>query len=64
MLRIKELRREFHLTQKQLSSILHISQSVICDYENGNVSPTADVIIKMCDFFDVSADYLLGRTDY
>lgn len=58
---LKNLRKEKKLSQKELSEILKISQSVICDYENNKVDPTTNVLIKYADFFGVSTDYLLGR---
>ncbi len=58
--RIKELRIEKGLTQKKLADFLQISQSVLCNYENGKSEPTANVIVRLCTFFQVSADYLLG----
>lgn len=58
---LKNLRKEKKLSQKELSEILKISQSVICDYENNKVDPTTNVLLKYADFFGVSTDYLLGR---
>lgn len=63
MYKIKELRIEKNLSQKQLAKKLGISQSVICDYENGKAEPTAPIIIAMAIFFDVTSDYLLGLED-
>ncbi len=63
MNRFKELRLEQNLSQKKLAEILKISQSVICDYENGKVIPTATVTCLYADYFSVTTDYLLGRED-
>lgn len=57
---LKELRKERKMTQKQLANALQISQSILCDYENARSEPTANIIIKIALFFNVSADYLLG----
>ena len=62
--RIKELRKEMRLSQKQLADEIGISQSVLCDYENNKSEPTVSVILKLSTFFDVSTDYLLGRKDW
>ena len=58
--KIKELRKERGLTQKQLAYFLQISQSVLCDYENAKSEPTVNVLIRLCNFFKVSADYIIG----
>lgn len=58
--RIKELRENKQLTQKELANHIGISQSVLCDYENEKSEPTANVICKLAIEFHVSADYLLG----
>ncbi|MBR1983586.1 MAG: helix-turn-helix transcriptional regulator [Clostridia bacterium] len=63
MNKFKELRLEQNLSQKKLAEILKISQSVICDYENGKVVPTATVTCLYADYFSVTTDYLLGRED-
>ena len=62
--RLKELRSEKGISQLQLAKIIGISQSVYCNYETGISEPTAHVIVKFADFFEVSADYLLGRKEY
>ncbi len=61
--RIRELREQKNISQKQIADIMHISQSSISEYESGNQQPPLDMIVKLADFFDVSIDYLLGRTD-
>ena len=61
---IKELRLEKGLTQQQLAKNIGVSQKAI-DYWERNVNePKASYIIKLADFFDVSADYLLGRKNF
>lgn len=61
--RLKELRKEKKLTQKQLADILFIDKSSICKYETGVNYPENRFLKQMADFFDVSTDYLLGRTE-
>ena len=62
--RIRELRVERHLTQKQLGEKLSVSQDTISLWELDKRKPYARHIIKICRLFDVSADYLLGLIDY
>ncbi|WP_237268857.1 helix-turn-helix domain-containing protein [Thermoanaerobacterium thermosaccharolyticum] len=61
--RIKELRKKKGLTQKALASYLGISDRAIGYYENEQRTPPPDILQKIADFFNVSVDYLLGRTD-
>lgn len=62
-MRLKELRLEKNLTQMDVAIGIKTGQSNIGRWEREEVLPTADFIIKIADFFDVSTDYLLGRTD-
>ncbi|NMC58878.1 MAG: helix-turn-helix transcriptional regulator [Candidatus Methanofastidiosa archaeon] len=59
--RLKALRLESKLTQKEISNQLKISQSTYSDWEKGKMKPKN--IQKISDFFNVSTDYLLGNTD-
>lgn len=61
--RILELRREFNLSQQQLAQATGVSQSTIAKIEKCRNEATASTIRKLCDFFNVSADYLIERTD-
>ena len=61
--RIKQLREEDGLSQAQLAKAVGISQSAIALWELGDRTPSADAIIKLAKFFDVSTDYLLGLSD-
>lgn len=61
--RIRDLREDKDLNQTQVAKILGMSQTGYSKYETGeNDLPTA-ILIKLADFYDVSADYLLNRTD-
>lgn len=62
-LRIKDLRTERHLTQQDVADATCISRSVLSQYEAGSVDPTASVISRLADYFQVSIDYLVGRED-
>ena len=62
--RIKQLREKTGLSQAKLAKVLGgVSQPVIARYETGNCFPSYPVLIKIADYFNVSTDYLLGRTD-
>lgn len=61
--RIRELREDHDLTQREVAEILGMSQTGYSKYETGtNDIPTA-VLIKLADFYETSVDYLLGRTN-
>ena len=61
---ISELRKERNLSQKQLAEKLNTTQNTVSKYETEVLDLNTVIIIKICDFFDISADYLLGRTNY
>ena len=63
MERIRELREEFGITQKKLSEILGVTRTAVAKWEANENGPNSDVLLKIADYFDVSLDYLLGRTD-
>lgn len=63
MNRIKELRELHKLTQTELGKILEVEKSTISKYENGSLDLNSNTIAQLCDYFEVSADYLLGRSD-
>lgn len=61
--RLKELRIEKGISQAALANFLGVSSGIVCLWEIDKSEPTAPNIRKMADFFDVPADYLLGRID-
>lgn len=61
--RIKELRRKNGLSQEALGNILNVKQDAISTYERGKNYPEVRNLVILADFFGVSIDYLLGRTD-
>ncbi len=61
--RLKELRSQKRITQEKLAERFFITKSAISKYENGVNTPENKLLQDMADFFDVSVDYLLGRTD-
>lgn len=62
--RMRELRLERHFKQEEMAKQLELSMSAYCRYERGEREPTASTIVAMANFFHVSTDYLLGRTDH
>ena len=62
-LRIKELREDRDLTQRQVAELLFISRSTYSAYENGANSPPLEVLAQIAELHDTSVDYLLGLTD-
>ena len=61
--RLRDLREDKDLTQKQLAALLKIPQTTYSDYELGNLNVPADVLIKLASFYKTSVDYLLFVTD-
>lgn len=60
---LKKLRQEFNVSQQRLAEIILVSQQSVNKYENKDVEPDIDTLIKIAEFFDVSLDYLTGRTE-
>ena len=63
MNRIKKLRQERGETLEKLAKYLNVTIQTISNYENEKRDITPEVIIKLAEYFDVSTDYLLGKTD-
>ena len=61
--RIRDLREDNDLTQTQMGKILSCSQRVYSNYERGEIDIPTYTLIKIADFYNVSVDYLLNRTD-
>lgn len=61
--RIRELREAHDLTQVQMGKILSCSQRVYSNYERGELDIPTEILIKLADFYEVSVDYLLNRTE-
>lgn len=61
--RFLQLRKDKDLTQRQLADELHFSENAVQNYERNRRSPTFDALIQIADYFNVSMDYLAGRTD-
>lgn len=61
--RIRYLREKYQLSQKQLATRVNLTNAQLSRYELGERKPDPEIIKDIADFFDVSTDYLLGRTD-
>lgn len=61
--RMKDLREDHDLTQAQIAEIIQTSQNYYAQYENGHRPITIERLIKLADFYNVSLDYITGRTD-
>lgn len=63
-LRLKTLRQQKNINQAELGKIIDVGKTTISNYETGYSVPDLETVVKLADYFDVSTDYLLGRTDY
>lgn len=61
--KLRQLRIEHNLSQTDVANKLGLTRNAIGNYETGIREPSLEILKKMCDLFDVSADYLIGRTD-
>ena len=61
--RIRDLREDKDLTQTQMGEILSCSQRVYSNYERGDIDIPTVTLMKLADFYQVSVDYILDRTD-
>ena len=62
-MRIKDLREDSDITQKELAEYLHIKQNTYSQYENGHRQLPIEVLIALAKYYHTSTDYLLGLTD-
>lgn len=61
--RLKKLRLQTGVTQKAIAEGIGVTSVSVQRFEYGTARPKLDTVIKIADFFDVSTDYLLGRSD-
>ena len=61
--RLIELRKKKNLYQKDIANHFGIERTAYGKYENKGIQPPPDMIVKLADFFDVTTDYLLGKSD-
>jgi len=62
-MRLKDIREDNDLTQAYIAKILNIKQNTYSQYETGNRQIPLDLLIKLADYYNVSIDYILRRTD-
>lgn len=62
-LRLRDLREDRDLNQKEVAKLLQVHQTTYSDYELGHLNVPVAALHKLADFYGVSVDYLLGRTD-
>ncbi len=60
---LKGIREDRDIKQKDIAKVLNVSQNTYSQYETGVISLTAEVLIKLSEFYGVSIDFLLDRTD-
>ncbi len=61
--RIKQLRKEYNLTQQQFAELINLKNSTISLYENEKRQPEFKTLVKIADYFNVTTDWLFGRVD-
>ena len=61
--RLKALRHEKNITQRAIANYLNITDTAYGFYEQGKNYPNMDILIKLADFFEVSLDFLVGRSN-
>jgi len=62
-MRIRDLREDADITQKEIADFLHIKQNTYSQYENEHRQIPLDILIKLARFYNTSVDYLIGETD-
>lgn len=62
--RLRDLRKEAHMSQQKVAELLNIRQQSYAQYENDFAEPNLETLAKLAKIFDVSTDYLLGLSDY
>ena len=61
--RLRALRHSVNISQAKLAKAIGLQQSAINRYENNQTDPSCDTLLRYANYFDVSADYILGRTE-
>lgn len=63
LINLKKLREEVSVSQKSLAEAVGVSQQSINKYENHNIEPDIETLMRISDFFETSVDYLIGHSD-
>lgn len=61
--KIKDLRASHGLSQVELGNELSVTKQTVSNWENNNIQPSVEMLVKIADYFCVSTDFLLGRND-
>ncbi|WP_122790746.1 helix-turn-helix domain-containing protein [Intestinibacillus sp. Marseille-P6563] len=61
--RLKEIREDRDLKQREIANVLHVAQNTYCNYENGVHEIPLHVLIRLSRYYEVNLEYLLGLTD-
>lgn len=61
--RIRDLREDHDLTQSEMAELLGVKQTTYSKYELGKILVPIDILIRLADFYQVSLDYLVGRSE-
>lgn len=59
--KLRELRLQKNMTQKGMADVIGVNRTTYAKYESGDIELSASMAIVLCDFFNISTDYLLGR---
>ena len=60
---LRSIREDKDIRQREVADYLHISQNTYSQYETGVIALTADVLLRLAEYYDCSIDFLLDRTD-
>ncbi len=63
MKNLRVIRKQYNISMKKLGEAMNLGESTISQYESGNREPSFDILIRIADYFNVSIDYLLGRSE-
>ena len=62
--RLKELRKEKNISQLELAKLLNMTKMAISHWESGHSEPSISQLIEISNYFDVTVDYLIGKTNF
>ncbi len=63
MIKLLELRTEKGMSQREMATVMRVSQGTYNNWENGRTQPSIEQLISLADYFEVSVDYLIGRAE-
>lgn len=62
--RLKELRNNKNISQKELATVMFVSQQTIAKWETDKATPNPDTLLRLANFFNITVDFLIGRTNF